>query len=237
MKNLALILTLSISLVLSAAQQPQIQTAPPRDIYDVRGSITELPENEGLMDDIKSNWGPIVKPEDYTTLHEVIAGVFNDLSLAQGRLTEGSAATINYVHIINSTELNAFVWTDNKTGVRLFANHLFLTTEMIRYMLSGVPLQEGLTRLSGVIAHELGHPMDKTSAYEGEGGMAIDNHYGSEASQAVEIRADIDAMRILREDGDALAFFDAETAHRIRPAIDALAELRISESQVARYDR
>ena len=40
-------------------------------------------------------------------------------------------------------------------------------------------------------------------------------------------------MTILREDGYAVAFFDAEVAHQIRPLIDTGLELFICETMLA----
>jgi hypothetical protein len=180
------------------ANQSSGATAFP-DIYHVPGSMTDEPNDESIRSSVRYDIGPLVKPEDAPGLHRILGQIFSDLSFAQGRLTEGAAATVNYVHIAESSVLNAFVWIDNDTGVRLFANHLYITSGLIRLMMTGVPVEVGLLRLAGVIAHELGHPMDRTSAWEGEGGTAISNHYGTEADQGIEIRADIDGMRILRE--------------------------------------
>lgn len=190
MSSLVLIFS---SLLLNANPNKKV-----KDIFNVPSSISELPSDIALLDEVNKNWGPILEPNNYPSLYHLISRVFTDLSLAQERLTEGSATTVNYIHIVNSSDLNAFVWTDNQKGVRLFSNHLFLTTEMIRHMMKGVSPQEGLLNLAGVMAHELGHPMDKTSTYK-SGDYSIENHYGSEASQAIEIRADIDGARILRE--------------------------------------
>ena len=182
----------------------QLSSIQTPDIFDVPGNMYELPENEDLLAQVKSDYGPIVDPKDYPELYAHLTEVFTDMSLAQGRLTEGAATTVNYVHIIDSTVLNAFVWTDNTTGVRLFSNHLFITTEMMRLMMDTDQISDGLLNvyglIAGVLAHELGYPIDKTAIYEGEGGgISIENNYGVEGSQAIEIRADIDATRILRE--------------------------------------
>ncbi|MEY4616301.1 MAG: hypothetical protein RJB66_1261, partial [Pseudomonadota bacterium] len=198
----SLILTSSMNL-LTAPALAGSKTRPKKSNFDrlsrFESSMTDLPQNEELLSQIHSEWGPILKPEEQPALHNLLANLFSELSYAQGRLTEGSSVTINYVHIVDSPIANAFVWTDSKKGIRLFANHLFVTTELLRSMLEGVQLQEGFSRISGIIAHELGHPMDAASAWGEGGGIVIQDHYGSEASQAIEIRADIDAMRILRE--------------------------------------
>ncbi len=190
---------------------------------DQNANYYTLPNNKQILDEVKSQWGLILDPNKYPTLHEGIALIFNDLAKAQEKILESKTAAVNHIHIVQSSEVNAFVWTDFDTGIRVQKNHLFLTTGIIRELLLGSKTEFDLSEktstnidfsdkknfinkmtglLSGVIAHEFGHPIDKTSLAGGEGdvsGVSLENHYGREsASQAIEIKADIMGMKILR---------------------------------------
>lgn len=184
-----------------------------------------LPNNKALLENVQSQWGEILEPNKFPILHKAVALIFNDLARAQEKYLESKTAAVNYIHIVQSSEINAFVWTDFDTGIKIQRNHLFITTGIIRELLLGsktestyfkqklakdgidivtkkeiVSKMSGL--LSGIIAHELGHPIDKTSLSGGDGdvsGISLENHYGREsASQAIEIKADIMGMKILR---------------------------------------
>lgn len=175
-----------------------------------RGTRYELPENKDILTAVQNDIGKLIPPEKYPNLHNSLSVVFDNLIKSQERILEGSVAAVNYVHLVETPELNAFVWTEKKTGIRIISNHMFLTTGMIKYMLNGGDIDfeknesakksfvDGISRLAGVMAHELGHPLDKTSSPNSEATFSIEDHYGKEAKQGIEIKADIVGMKILR---------------------------------------
>lgn len=171
-------------------------------------------EEKEIEQYILTNVGPIVERKDSPQLYRTLGEIFARLSDAQKEIASQSGVSMNRVYIIDSPIVNAFVIPDKEVGKHRSFNRVFLTTAVLKKMIN-IPLsyinnpnvdqiqyvyQEvamGLLRITGIMAHELGHPLDNMNVE----GLAFHDHYNKEASQAIEIRADIDGARIAEKAG------------------------------------
>ncbi|MES2855697.1 MAG: M48 family metalloprotease, partial [Bdellovibrionota bacterium] len=123
--------------------------------------------------------------------------VFNDLSNAQARIL-GVQKIENSFYFIESNELNAFaVVLRPKAEGESASGRIYLTTGLIAYFMRGVNNENYYDRikaLAGVIAHELGHAYDKLDGH-------FEDHYKGFGAHAIEVRADLEGMRVAEEAG------------------------------------
>lgn len=155
-------------------------------------------KREEAIAKVEKEIGPIVpvsqKPETYRILSERFA----QLAAVQAEEIQSHVVT-NEIKIIQSNQINAFVVTASEVGKSRARNIIFLTTGLIeKYLgdtLPGESLISRINEVAGIMAHELGHPIEKLDS------TGIENHYGKLASQAIEIRADTEAVRLLKKAG------------------------------------
>jgi predicted unusual protein kinase regulating ubiquinone biosynthesis (AarF/ABC1/UbiB family) len=131
--------------------------------------------------------------------------MFDRLSLAQRDLAGDRTIQVNEIYILDSPAINAFVVSQKQSGIGRSENQVFLTTGIIRRMFedaNGKPassqadLKLGMSRIAGVLSHELGHPLDKIDP---EG---FEKNYAKRmVSQAAEIRADSEGSEIASRAG------------------------------------
>lgn len=163
------------------------------------GRVSAFTQAEVLTAVVKE-MGPLISREDAPVLFRTVETVFGRLSRAQQKLFPSDVLSLNRVHIIDSPVLNAFVYPQKQAGVRRVNNMVFLTTGLIRKMFGDKPDGKAMklaeTRMAGILAHELAHPLDKADS---EGFSK--NHLRQVSSQAEEIRADSEGMVIAREAG------------------------------------
>lgn len=157
-------------------------------------SIVHASNDDRILKQVANQVGPIVPSQEIPFLSRKLNEIFNDLSKAQETLVGDKTVSLNKVYVVRSQQLNAFVSTDKEKGVDIMRSYVFITTALIDFMRSGADKEKGWLRIAGVFSHELGHPIDGVDNL-----YSIDNHYGKNASQAIEIRADIDGMLILKE--------------------------------------
>lgn len=153
-----------------------------------------------VLQKIQKSHGTVVPENSMPVLYDRLREDFQKLSLAQADLTKSHVST-SEVHVLDSDVVNAFVVVAREQGKQRARNIVFVTTAMLKVFfpegLSDSEFEGHLLALVGVMSHELGHPADKL-----DGNNSIENHYGNlQGSQAIEIRADTEAIRILRKAG------------------------------------
>lgn len=155
----------------------------------------ELTQHERWdIEEIEEKLGPRVAEEKAPALHRTLLRHFERLSSAQQRLYPSGAAPINRIFIIDTPEVNAFVKPWKPEDLTRRSNLVFVTTGLLKKISDdGAAMSVVLTRLAGVLSHELAHPLDNADS------RGLGENYFS--GQAREIRADTDGMAIAREAG------------------------------------
>jgi hypothetical protein len=172
----------------AAPAQARLQPAP----------LKTSPAEQAVLDQITRKLGPTLGRGDAPILYSVLETVFNRLSAAQQKLFPADAVSINHIYIIDSPILNAFVYPMKSSGVRRSNNLVFITTGLLKKMIDPDPaqLKAGISRVAGILGHELAHPVDNLDA---EG---IQNNFGQQiGGQAQEIRADSEGAMIAKSAG------------------------------------
>lgn len=144
--------------------------------------------------------GKLIPKEDLPALYQVLEPHFNVLARAQTEILGDRYVSLSDLHIVQSDVLNAFVVSVGQEGVRAKKNLVFLTTGLLKafslFAQADDPepqkwVQKFLLGIMGVMGHELGHPVDTMDDLSG-----VTSRYGAVASQAVELRADVDGVFI-----------------------------------------
>lgn len=190
---------------------------------------------------VQEQMGRTIPESDIPTTYRLLRTAFDRVASSQEALIEHAQVPINYLFVLDSPFVNAFVSREQATGVRVSVHLVFVTTAMINKCidldprrLSGrypgrtleaareLEILSGAERLAAILAHELAHPLDQliVRGRPFETGLSIDKEYGRRGSQALEIRADIDGAGLLRSSDlressmlDALErILDGETA-------------------------
>ena len=161
-------------------------------------SATE--REQQVFEEVEGQVGPIVDESEAPVLYETFRAVFEHLSLAQKRLFPAHILSVNKLYIVDSPDKNAFVVRLKSQGIRKSSNIVFVTTGLLKAMhekgRGRQPMRDLVVRMAGIIAHELAHPLDFV---DDEG---ITQNWGELAGmQAMEIRADLEAIAILKEAG------------------------------------
>ncbi|MCM2323005.1 MAG: AarF/UbiB family protein [Oligoflexia bacterium] len=162
-------------------------------------------EEAAILKMVERDYGQIISPDKAPAVYEMVGKIFEDLSRAHNDLIQDGFISINKIRLIDSVVKNAVVYPVRENAVRKLNNHVFITTALFESLLKDaagrVPtdsksLCEGLSRVAGVLAHELAHPLDIADAdgFKGQTG-------GAAYSQAIEVRADSEAILILRKAG------------------------------------
>jgi predicted unusual protein kinase regulating ubiquinone biosynthesis (AarF/ABC1/UbiB family) len=156
-------------------------------------AITEKEAHQYVTDKI----GPILPRTAMPTLRQQLIPMADKLSETQAKRLQSISVNGSDVFLVNSEQINAFVIVAKEVGKDRSKNLIYLTTAILKYYMAD-PVRnstsDGLKMMAGIIAHELGHSTDKL---DGE----IEDHYGRPGSQAVEIRADNEGIKILEESG------------------------------------
>lgn len=150
----------------------------------------------GLVEKLVRKLGRDVPATEAPDLTRELTEIFDRLAKAQADSLPAGYQLVRNLHIIDTPEENAFVMT-RKYGADHGAIHAFVTRGILRKMLyaaDGTLDPLGWTRMAGVLAHEMGHPIDKIDGYGIESG---DRH----ASQAIEVRADLEGTKLAERAG------------------------------------
>ncbi len=144
--------------------------------------------------------GPSVSRDLAPGTYRILENLFARLSEAQEGLYASDFLVLNEFAIVNSPKSNMFVMTLSDRGVSKHQNCVFITTGLLRELMAndrGELTEEeivpGFLRVTGTIAHELAHPLDRRDI---DGLSASPN--SQMVSQAKEIRADLEAQILLR---------------------------------------
>ncbi|NNN06399.1 MAG: hypothetical protein HKL90_10905 [Elusimicrobia bacterium] len=178
----------------SLGESPVFEGAPPSSALTERPS----PAERKVLDKIIKDLGPVVEASSAPTLYAAIQTTFERLSAAQLKLFATGTVAVNRVRLIDSPVVNAFVYPLRTPGVRRSNNMVFVTTGLLKKMLDADPAKigEGMTRVAGVLAHELAHPLDDVDA------QGVLTNYGRAlGGQEREIRADSEGAMIAKEAG------------------------------------
>lgn len=197
-------------------------TANPLSLVEPQSAF---PRSPSTLADIPSNFGKsaseAVLPFEYTIVgvqREVekkygkpisrrrMRDVYAQGDEIVGRLTDAFASLhhsdidiTHRFHIVDSDEENAFVYSLAGRLRNRRTNMVYITTGLLRKIFSedGVftseSIEKGRATFAGVIAHEMAHPLDKLDS------NSLQSIHGRwSASQALEVRADIEAVIMLR---------------------------------------
>ena len=138
--------------------------------------------------------GPQVPVAQMPLLYAKLGELFDRVSEAQAQMLE-LHITSNQLLIVDSEKINAFVTTVKPQGVTRAKNFIVITTGLLYKVIDeNIDAQQVLDRLlelTGFLAHELGHPLDKLDP------DGIEKEYGKMGAQGREVRADTDGMAIL----------------------------------------
>ncbi len=159
-------------------------------------SLSSAKTYEDITKQVSAQWGPVVPSENIPYIISILLPHFDRISKAQIKIINPTFKIKNEIRVVDSAALNAFVFTLKRQTEG--TNLLFITTGMLEfYLRKGLKPEEameiGFSELDGIMAHELGHPIDKFAA------DGIENHYGSTASShTIEFRADLEGRRLLK---------------------------------------
>jgi predicted unusual protein kinase regulating ubiquinone biosynthesis (AarF/ABC1/UbiB family) len=157
-----------------------------------------VPTGNPEIDKLYSTIGPMVSRSDAPQSYRLLDEIFSDLSNAQRNLLDPKPVEWeNKIYLLETPTLNAFVSTIKTSNG--YVNHVSITTGLLDFFLSNPDKKLAVKMISGALAHELAHPFDKVDP-QGLGGRF--SGFGTKInSQAIEIRADTDAISILRAAG------------------------------------
>ena len=132
-------------------------------------------------------------PETYRILNEFLALLTKSASTRIHSYVASSELII-----VQDKTPNAHVYIAHSAGQSRVRIIICLTTNLLQTFLgqnlNPDDFRERLEEIAGVIAHELGHIPDKLT-------RGIEHYHGKQANQAVELRADNEAIQILRDSG------------------------------------
>ncbi|MGE0616219.1 MAG: AarF/UbiB family protein [Bacteriovoracia bacterium] len=158
-------------------------------------SLYSDPAERDILRTLEAQKNRVIPEAESPALYKTIQTVFKDLSEAKARLTSDQVLSIEKVFILDSDDINAFVYSPSVPGDTVHRNYVFVTRRMIHEMAGGDPsdlnavaAQLMVKRNAGILAHEVAHPMNNLA-------NALSH------SQAKEIRADLEALQILDEAG------------------------------------
>ncbi len=189
---------------------------------------------EEVEKDLQDKFGPIVKPERAPNLYKTLQNLFEDLSNAHEKIAKKEERLIiNHFYIIDVLMTNAFVMHLSRPGIAISENIVVVTTQLLKEMsetVSGKKLKNEehflfLKRIAGILAHELAHPFDD---YDKDG---MKSSYTAQlASQAREIRADIEGGLITKEAGHGQDCVYEALTHLFQKKQKTVSDLEISLS-------
>lgn len=164
-----------------------------------------FPENQPKLESILG--GPVLQVSEAPALYALFNDKFGNgrlsilerLSEAQERFLAPNNLLVNQIRIVDSLAPRVFVHMQTEENHQTSRNEIYLTKGMI-FLLLGVDPRDPQTRRSspsrehfqkvlasmiiGVLAHEIAHPLDNVTS------QSISRSH-SQASQAIEVRADI----------------------------------------------
>lgn len=165
-----------------------------------------LTEREAL--EHVSKIGPILNTSALPKVREILEPIVEKLSVEQASRLNGISVNSSAFHLIDSPVINAFAIVARENGQTGSKSLVFITTGLLqKFLLNDVhyTFKNSIEQISGIIAHEFGHSTDKLDA-----STSIENHYQRSGSQAIELRADREAMVLLKKIGiRASALHDA----------------------------
>lgn len=168
-------------------------------------------EQQAQLKVVQNELGPIIRREEAPEMYALVDSAFNRLDKTFAERMQERLVAINYIYILNSPRVNAFVYSPKNPGVSLSRNLIFITSAMLRQLIDTNPdrvkekdfpaeVRDGISRVAGILAHEFAHPFD-TITYSGKGGdgLSFALEYGDRAKQAIELRTDAEAVELLRQ--------------------------------------
>lgn len=175
--------------------------------------FAEMSEKE-IIEYVEREAGIVVDRNEASEAYRVFEELFDRLSKAQSSMVESTSISMNRFYLLSSPWVNAFVIPQKDVGKNRIFNRVFITTGLIRHMMNfsqfdfnnknylhdpelQKEIKYGILRIIGVIAHELAHPLDNVQHDK----ISIHDHYKKQASQAIEIRADLEGAIITEKAG------------------------------------
>lgn len=173
----------------------------------------EMSEKE-IIDYVEKEVGIVIDKSEASEAYRVFEKLFEKLSSAQSDMVADRNVSMNRFYILSTPMVNAFVIPQKDLGKDRIFNRVFITTGVIKHMMNfsqfdfenknylhDKELQKeisyGILRIIGIISHELAHPLDNVQHDK----ISIHDHYSNAASQAIEIRADLEGAKIAEKAG------------------------------------
>lgn len=174
----------------------------------------ELSPRERTLESIRNTAGPIVTVDAAPLVGGALQELFANLSAAQdNRAAAHGYVSVNEIFFVDMPQENALVSPLHERGVRFVHSLAFISTGILTTALglNGRELEsddavvaaraldrfnKGWSAIAGLCAHELAHPLDDI---EGNGYARTSGRHV--ASQAIELKTDIQGALLLRDAG------------------------------------
>lgn len=188
----------------------------------VRGSSDDYDRQE-MLEGVVEEYGPIIPennaPKLYSTLRTEMVDRFNE---AYNRLAPAKGHVGNVFHFSSQIYLVDSDIPNALYSAKVRGEHsLFVTTGLLDMLLldgngrlTEKSLNEGIGLLAGAFAHEYGHPLSTADRSK-----ANRTWFGKASSSAIEFRADLEALRMLREAG-----FPLNSLHQVLERLEQFRE-------------
>ncbi|MCH2534450.1 MAG: AarF/UbiB family protein [Bdellovibrionales bacterium] len=167
-----------------------------------------------IIEYVEREVGTVIDRNESSEAYRVFEELFEKLSKAQSSMVADSSVSMNRFYLLSTPMVNAFVIPQKDVGKNRIYNRVFITTGLIRHMMNfnqfdfnnknylhdpelQKEIKYGILRIIGIIAHELAHPLDHVQHDK----ISIHDHYKKQASQAIEIRADLEGAIITEKAG------------------------------------